>query len=266
MNVVVLVKQVPDTTVGIKIAADGTCLEKEGLAYMANPLDLVALEEAVRIRERCGSGNMTVLSMGPPGAEKILRKCIAQGADRAILVSDAGSENSDGYVTASVLSQVVKSLEYDLILCGARAVDTNGGQVGTIIGEMIGIDVICGVTKIEVSSREKKLTVQKKVEHGNREVIVITLPALVTVELGLNEPRYPDLPSIIRAQRAEIERINRVDLDIDAGSVSSKGAGSEAVRLSPPKPRPKKIFTPPSDVSLVQFLKQHKLVASRRSL
>ena len=295
MNIVVLVKQVPDTTVGIKIAPDGTSLEKDGLVYMANPLDLLALEEAVRIREGCGSGNITVISMGPPGAEKILRKCIAQGADRAILVDEGGLENPDGYATALVLTKALRQIRYDLILCGARAVDTNGGQVGTIIGEMIGLEVIYGVTKIQIYYREKKMIVQKKVEHGNREVIRIPLPALAAVELGLNEPRYPDLPSIIRAQRAEIERIDRVNLAVETASAGSKGSKAEGVKLSPPKPRPKKLFTPPSDLppmeralliasggiikkksnildgrpkeialSMIQFLKEHKLIAYPR--
>jgi len=297
MNIVVLVKQIPDATIGIRIAPNGASLEREGLVYILNPLDLLAVEEAVRIKERHGSGSITVISMGSPTAEKIVRKCIGIGSDRAILVSDPAFEGSDGYVTALVLAEVLRSLQYDMILCGARAADTNTGQVGPMIGEMMGLEVICGVTKIDVSNDVKKVTVHRKMEHGDREVIAIPLPAVLTVESGLNEPRYADLPSVIKAQRASIERIDRVKLGINIGTVGSRGSMIEVSRFLPPKPKPKKVFTPPSDLppmeralliaaggitkkekniiegkpkeiasSLIQFLKEQKLIPYRRSV
>jgi electron transfer flavoprotein beta subunit len=296
LNIVVLVKQVLDSTIGMRIASDGASLEMEGLVYILNPLDLLAVEEAVRIKETHGSGTLTAVSMGPPNSEAILRQCISLGCDRGILVSDPSFEGADGYVTALVLTEVLKSLPSDMILFGARAADTNAGQVGIMTGEMLGLEVICGVTKIGVFYDDKKIIVHRKIEHGDREVIATQLPAVLTVESGINEPRYADLPSVIKAQRTVIDKIDRAELGLDMEAVGSKGSKVEVSRFLPPKPKPKKIFTPPSDLppmeralliaaggitkkegniiegepkrvasKLVQFLKEQKLIPYPRS-
>jgi len=290
LNIVVCIKQVPDINIPIGLDPETNSIASEGLVYVVNPYDMLAVEEAVQIKEK-KEGQVILISMGPASAERALRKCLALGADRAILLCDPAFAGSDGYATATVLAKAISLFQYDIVLCGVRAIDTNAGQVGSAIAEMLGISLVTGVTKIEVSADQKKVMAQRKLEGGNRELVETTLPALLTVEAGLNKPRYPSLPSMMMAQRKESEQYDIKNLGLSPKDVGSSGSKAHTIGLSAPKPRPKRIFTPDSSLSaadrmrlimsggitekkgellegdatelaskLVQFLKQEKLL------
>jgi len=254
MNIVVCVKQVADINIPIELDPETGSIANEELAYVVNPYDMLAVEEAVRIKEKT-NGQVILASLGESSAEMALRKCLALGADRAILLCDPALADSDGYATATVLAKTIALFPYDLVLCGVRAIDTNAGQVGSAIAAMLGIALVTGVTKIEVSADRKKVVVQRKLEGGNREVVETPLPALLTVEAGLNKPTYPGLPSMIAAQRGEIERYDIKGLGLSSNEAGSRGARTQTARLAPSKPRPKKIFTPDSNLPAAERMR-----------
>ena len=215
MNIVVCVKQVPDTKLSIEVDPDANSLESEGWAYMVNPYDKLALEEAVRIKERDGKGEVVAVSMGTLSARKALRSCLTQGADRAILLCD---------------------------------------QVGPFIAEMLGIPSVTAVTEIETSQDNSKAVIQRKIEKGNREVMETQLPTLLTIEAG-HEPRYQSLPSFIAGLRREIEILDSKALGLSTQEVGAKGSRTQVIRVSPPRPRPKKIFTPDSQLPAAERMR-----------
>ena len=250
MRIVVCVKQVPDTDLPIKIDYGATDIEREGLPYVLNPYDRLAMEEASLIRERNGVEQVTVVSMGPPSATEVLRTCLAMGAHRAILLCDPALTNSDSYVSGVVLAKAIASLEsqYDLILCGARSVDTNAGLAGATIAEILGISLVSEVVKIDVINHEE-VRVHKKLERGNRAVIETSLPALLTVEAGINKPRYLKLRAILSARKEVIEQYDLKALNLSPEEVGLRASKTRVLNLSQPKPRAKKLFTPDSSLS-----------------
>lgn len=256
MNIVVCVKQVIDTSIPIDVDSEAKSIINEGLVYVVNPYDKVAVEEAVRIKQELGVGEVSVVCLGSSSAKKALRRCLAMGADRAVLICDPGFDGSNSYAVATVLATAIGQLKYDLILCGVRATDTNAGQVGPVIADMLDIPLVYGVTKIAVSANRKKIVTHRKVEGGKREIVEAPLPALVAVEAGLNEPRYATLPSLIVAQRKQIEECNMNELGLSLNEVGSKGSKITILKLSLPRPRPKKPFSPDGSLSAAERLGQ----------
>lgn len=239
MNIVVCVKWVPDNDSPIKIE-NGVV---KSLCYVVNPCDLVAVEEAVRLKERHGPGEVTLICTGGPLAKKGLRRCLAIGADRAILLY-TGFDNWDSHATATILAKAISWLKHDLVLCGERAIDTEAGQVGAILAATLDIPMISSAMKVDVSPDGKKVLVHRKLQRGNRDVVEASLPALLTVESGLNKPRYPGFRAIQAAERKEIEE-KALNL-IDEGARASK---TRIVSFSLFRQKPKKIFTPDSRLS-----------------
>jgi electron transfer flavoprotein beta subunit len=289
VNIVVCVKQVPDTSIPIELDPQTNSLKIDDLVFVINPYDRLAVEEALRVKERCGSGQVIVVSMGMPSAERILRKCLALGADEAILLCDSVFDDSDSYATAVVLAKAISSLQYDLVLCGARSLDNNAGLVGPAIAETLGMSLVSDVTKIEHADREK-VRVHKRLEKGNRAIVEASIPALLTIEAGVGELRYASLPSLIAAQRRDIEQFDLTALGLSFGDVGSRASKTNVLARELARPRAKKLFTPdsslpaterrrlvmsggmasksgeflegqPEDIALrlVQFLQQHKV-------
>jgi len=199
MNIVVCVKQVPDTN-EVKIDEKKGTLIREGVPSIINPEDKIALEEAVKLKEEFG-GKVTVLSMGPPQAKESLIEAYAMGADEAILLSDRKFAGSDTWATAYTLSQAIKEVgDYDLIFCGRQAIDGDTAQVGPQIAENLSIPQITYVNKVEIE--DKKVTARRKLEDGY-SVIETELPVLLTVLGDLNQPRYPSIKRIVDAFSSE---------------------------------------------------------------
>ena len=254
MNIAVCVKPVPDTSV-IALDPNTGLINDDDLVYIVNPYDMVALEEAVRIKERDGTSRVTLISVAPPSAKRLLRRCLAVGADEAMLLWDKSFENSGSYTTGVILAKAIASGQYDLVLCGQKAVDTEAGQVGSVIAERLGIPSVSRVVKIDISPESNKADIESKLEKGNRARIEVFLPALLTVELDLNEPRYASLPSLIAGLRKDITEYNREALGLSYEEVGSEGTRTSTTALSLPKARPKKIFTPDSHLSAEERLR-----------
>ncbi|MCX6000435.1 MAG: electron transfer flavoprotein subunit beta/FixA family protein [Chloroflexi bacterium] len=256
MQIVVCVKQVLDTDGPIAVDKVANDVKREGLPYVLNPYDRLAVEEASLIRGKCGGGGVTALCMGSPAATEVLRTCLAMGADRAILLCDPALENSDSYVAGVVLARAISVLRlpYDLVLCGARAVDTNAGLTGPTIAEILRVPLVTEVVKIDVRDREKAV-VHKKLEAGNRAIMETPLPALLTVETGINKPRYVRLRAILSASQKMIEQYDLNALGLLPDEVGLAGSKIRAVSIEPPKARGKKLFTPDSGLSAAERMR-----------
>jgi electron transfer flavoprotein beta subunit len=206
MNLVVCIKHVPDTESKIKVRPDQSGIVTEGLNYVLNPYDEFAVEEAIRTKEKVAGSRVIVVCIGPEDATKSLRTCLAMGADEAIHVPDSDFQRFDGVASARMLAAVVKDLSFDLVFCGKQAVDDDCAQVGPALAEFLGIPNVSVITKLEVAADQKKITVQREIEGAN-EIVDCSLPALVTAQKGLNEPRYPSLPNIMKAKKMPIKTI-----------------------------------------------------------
>lgn len=215
MNVLVLLKQTFDTEEKI-IVKDGNIVE-DGAEFVMNPYDEYAVEEAVKLKETHGA-EVTVMTVGPSRAENVLRTALAMGADQAILIDDE-SLFGDEYTISKVLASIIKKRPYDLILSGSVSVDNGAGQVAQRIAEELDIPHVATAISLTVDSN--KATVVRDVE-GNSEVIEATLPLLVTAQQGLNEPRYPSLPGIMKAKKKPLERLSADDLDLNPEEILPK--------------------------------------------
>jgi electron transfer flavoprotein beta subunit len=245
---------VPDVSI-VTLDPNTGLINGDDLVYIVNPYDMVAMEEAVRIKERDGSSRVTLISMAPPSAKGLLRQCLAMGADEAMLLRDESFENSDSYATGVILAKAIGSGQYDLVLCGQKAIDTEAGQVGSVIAEKLDIPLASRVVKIDISPDAKKADIESKLEKGNRARLEVLLPAVFTVELDLNEPRYASLPSLMAGLRKDITECNREMLGLSYGEMGPEGSKTGATALSLPKPRPKKVFTPDSSLSAEERLR-----------
>ncbi len=235
MNIVVCIKQVPDTT-DVKIDPETNTLVREGVESIINPFDEYAIEEAVRIREKQGEGKVTVLSMGPPQCEKALREAIARGADEAILLSDRAFAGSDTWATSFILSEGLKKIgDYSLIICGIQAIDGDTAQVGPGISVHLGIPQVAYVSEImELSSDRIKV---KRLAESGHEVYEAPLPLLITVNKEINEPRLPSLKGKMKAKKAEITVWTQDELRLDETRIGLLGSPTSVVKIfTPPKP------------------------------
>lgn len=217
MNIYVLMKRTFDTEE--KITISGGNINEDGAEFIINPYDEYAVEEAIQIRDENG-GEVVVVSVGNDEAEKQLRTALAMGADKAVLINiEDDVENGDQYTTAKVLAEYLKDKEADLILGGNVAIDGGSGQVGPRVAELLGIPYVTTITKIDIDGTN--VTVVRDVE-GDQETIQTTLPLLVTAQQGLNEPRYPSLPGIMKAKKKPLDELELDDLDLDEDDVEAK--------------------------------------------
>ncbi len=231
MKIVVLVKSVPDTESKIKIAADGVSIDPAGVKFVMNPYDEFAVEEGLRIKERLKDDTTVVaISMGPERAVEVLRTALAMGADDAIHVSDPAFEGGDAQTTARVLAEVIRPLSADLILGGKQAIDFDAAQTCPAIAEYLGVPQALIVTELKLSDDKQTVTARRRVEGGD-ELVEMSLPALVTCEKGLNEPRYASLPGIMKAKKKEIKKLGLAGTSLKAESVGAAGSKSKVVRF-----------------------------------
>lgn len=239
MKIGVCIKQVPATESALAVRSDGMDIERSGLTFIVNPYDELAVEEALRIRERIGTGEVTVLTMRSHAAQKpeeALRTCLAMGADNAVLLSDPAFDGGDSLATARVLAAALRRLAFDLLLFGKQAVDDDEGAVGIQVAELLGIPHVAVVNKLEVHAEARCLVAHRQIE-GGIEVVEAPLPALITCQKGLNEPRYPSLAGIMNAKRKPLEVWTCHTLGLTPDTVGSAGAKLRVVRVEPPPPR-----------------------------
>lgn len=237
MNIVVCVKQVPDTETKIKIDASGKGIDETGVNFVVSPYDEFAVEEALKIKEAKG-GEVIVVTAGPERAQTALRSCLALGADRAIHLKDDVLEKTDALGVARALAGLLKDLPRDLILFGKYAVGTDQGAVGPMVAEMLGLPHAAAIVKLEI--QDGSLRAEREIE-GGREVYQCSLPAVLTTEKGLNEPRYASLKGIMAAKKKTIEVKDLASIGLAPGDVAPRVSWT---RLEMPAPRPPgKIFT-----------------------
>jgi len=234
VNIIVCIKQVPDTT-DVKIDPTTNTLIREGVASVINPFDTYAIEEGVRLKEKFG-GKVIILTMGPPQAQDALREAISLGADEAVLISDKAFAGSDTWVTSYTLARGIKKIgQFDLILCGKQASDGDTAQVGPGISTHLDIPQVTYVKKIE-EINGNKAKVERMVEEGY-EIIEVPLPCLMTVVKEINEPRLPSLKGKMKANKAEIITWTVKDLGLDSAKVGLNGSPTKVVKIFTPPPR-----------------------------
>ena len=264
MDVIVCVKHVPDTTEAeVRIRPDKKDIEKADLPFVINEWDEYAAEEAILLKEKYG-GTVVAITVGPPEAETTLRRVLAKGADMAIRVWDDALEGSDGYVIAKVLAKTIeaKGLKYDLILTGAQAADDGYALVGPTLAEMLGIPHATLVKKEEIM--DGKVRVHRELEGGLEEVVELELPALLTIQTGINEPRYVSIMGIRKARRKPLEVLGLSDIGMSPEEVGLAGSWLEVEEVFvPPAERVAEIIPgSPSEeaAKLIEILKSRGLI------
>jgi electron transfer flavoprotein beta subunit len=240
MNIVICVKQVPDTETKIRVK-EGQVDHSE-TKYVVNPYDEYAIEEGLRIKERLGEGQITLISTGPERAKDALKSGLAVGAEEAIHLMDEAFEGSDPYATALILSKTLEKLDYDIIFCGKQGVDEDHAQVGIILAELLDIPHVSVVTKLEISDDGKSVLAHREVEGGH-EVVEAPLPAVITAQKGLNEPRYASIKGIMAVKKKVIPEWNAEEIGLDAASVGGDAAKVSFVEVTlPPDRESGKVF------------------------
>jgi electron transfer flavoprotein beta subunit len=227
VKILVAVKQVPNPDERVKIKKDGSGIDLEGVKMVINPFCEIAVEEALRIREKVG-GEVIIVTVAGKDAELQVRTALAMGADRSILVEAPGE--ADCAFVASALAKVYEMESPELFIMGKQAVDDDSNQVGQILAAKLGLPQATFASKIEFSEDLKKAEVTREVD-GGLETISVELPAIVTTDLRLNEPRYASLPGIMKAKKKEMKVISASELGVDSE------AKVRLIRLEPPKER-----------------------------
>jgi len=222
MEILVCVKRVPDTAENeIEVAAGGSDIERDDLVYSVNEWDNYAVEEAIQIVDKVG-GSVTVVSVGDEESEEVVRREMAMGANNGILLTDDAFQGSDGRGTATLLSAAVRKGSYDLILTGAQA-DDGAGQVGGMLAAVLDLPYASVVNFIEVLD-EKKLKIGREIEGGNQEMNEIDLPCVLSIQTGINEPRYVGIRGIRKVASVDIPVWSASDLGLAADSVGEAAA------------------------------------------
>ncbi|MCK4443717.1 MAG: electron transfer flavoprotein subunit beta/FixA family protein [Thermoplasmata archaeon] len=234
MDIVVCIKQVPDTAATIKLDASGKSISQENITYVMNPFDEYAVEEALQAKEKFG-GEVTLVTMGPDRAEEALRTGLAMGADKGVHINDPQLEGTDYFGTARVLATAIKTLPHSIIFCGKVAVDDNAGQVGPQIAELLGIPQVTGATEFEIAEDGASAKAHREVE-GATEVLQTPLPAVITAEKDLNQPRYPSLPGIMKAKQKPVQKMTLADLGLNPAEFGAGASKFEVTSMAmPPK-------------------------------
>ncbi len=233
MDIIVCVKRVPETAeADLVIDGTGKDIQKGGLVFDINEWDNYAVEEAVLLKEKHG-GSVTVISMGPEEANETLRRALAMGADEAIRLTDPAFSGSDGHAIARVLSQAIQPLSYDLILTGVQAEDDGYGQVGPTLARMLEIRHAAVVNGIETIEGDRA-KIRRELEGGLEEVVELSLPAVLTIQSGINEPRYVSIMGIRKVAKKEIKALGLGELALKADEAGEAGSRTLIEKVFPP--------------------------------
>lgn len=206
MKIAVLLKQVPGSESSLSIKESNDWIDESSITYVMNPPDNFALEEALIIKEKIGTGEVVVVSMGPSRVQKVIREGLAKGADRGILIQEDENIETDPLVISERFTDALKSENFDLILTGLQSDDTGMGQTGVLVGEMLGLSTATLV--IETDLKQDKIRVKRELESGWFQWVELPLPASISIQSGLNTPRYPSLKGIMSAKKKEIKSVS----------------------------------------------------------
>lgn len=228
MRILVCLKQVPDKDSTFRINATGTWVETGNLSFQINEYDRYALEEALRLRD-AGGAEVVVISMGPDRVSQALKTALAMGADRAIHVRDA-SEQPDPLAVARILHAAAQHEAFDLVLTGFQAEDDNFAQVGPLLARLLEVPCATGIMRLAVVDDGAAVRVEREMENNRLQVVDVTLPAVLTVQTGINEPRYASLKGIMAAKRKETRGVTPAELGLGDGA----GARMKVLEIAPP--------------------------------
>jgi electron transfer flavoprotein beta subunit len=233
MNIVVLVKQVPDTYSERKLRDDDSTLDRDAADGVINELDEYAIEEGLRLQEAHG-GEVTIMSMGPEKANEAIRKALSMGADKAVHVIDDGLRGSDGLVTSAVLSTVLGRTGFDLVILGSESTDARMGTLAAMLAERLGVPQLSFASKVETDG--SAITIHRQADYGY-DTVEATLPAVVSVVEKINEPRYPSFKGIMAAKKKPVETLTLADIGIDPSQAGLGASATEVVSFAKRPPR-----------------------------
>jgi electron transfer flavoprotein beta subunit len=232
LDIVVCVKRVPDLSeADVSVDRSGKAIKSDDLVFDINEWDSYAMEEAVQLRDELG-GTVTAITLGPDESDEVLRRCLALGADTAAHVSDPALDGGDGHATAVALAAAIRKQGFDLVLTGFMAADDGLAQVGPSVAQMLGVPHATLVTGVEIDGKVAR--VRRELEGGLEEVVELQLPAVLTIQTGINEPRYVSIAGIRRASRRDVPILGLAELGLGAGDVGETGSRVELVGLSLP--------------------------------
>src|SRR5881628_1241815 len=231
MKSLVLIKQVPNTDSPFRINSAGTWVEEGNLTYGLNDYDRYALEELLRLKDAGTITELVALTVGPERASSALRTCLATGADRAVHIKDDALAAADPLSVARVIVAAIKDEGFSLILCGLQADDDNYMQVGPFVARLLGRP--CATAAMRLELQNGAVRVERELENNRLQVVDLTLPAVVTVQTGINEPRYASLKGIMAAKKKEIRTLSLAELKMSAAEIAVSKARYRTVRLAP---------------------------------
>jgi electron transfer flavoprotein beta subunit len=246
VKIVVCMKQVPSSEARITIAGDGLSIERDDLEMVVNPYDEYALEEALRIKEAKGEGEVVVLTLGPEKSKEAIRSCLAMGADRGVIIQEEAYQGGDGLAVGRALADVIQGIAPDLVLCGKLSIDVEHDSTAIAVAEYLGWPHVSLIHQLEWSA-DGRGRATRDIE-GGQEIIDFSLPAVLTAEKGLNEPRYAPLKGIMAAKRKPIEEVTP---SMGAEEVGAAASGIKILKMDPPPQRAggKRLEGEPGDVA-----------------
>jgi electron transfer flavoprotein beta subunit len=238
MQILVCLKQVPEKDSRIKIDASGVSIQEEDLVFETNESDQYALEEALRLKEKLG-GEVVVLSLGRDRVLKALRNALAMGADRGIHITDPAFLGSDAFVVARALARAIQKESFDVVLTGVQSDDLSFGQTGALVAHFLGWSHATIVVGAEIKGEGFPARIRRELESNIFEEVEISLPAVLTIQSGMNQPRYATLKGIMQAKKKEIKQYACTDLGLAPGEVGEAGSRVQHLKLSFPEKKKK---------------------------
>ncbi len=226
MKLLVCIKQVPDMESRFKVNTSGDWYDETDLAWRMNEYDEFAVEQAVQLKEQIGEAELTVLCIGPERVKETMKKALAMGADRGAHIADDNSHQQDPFAIASLIASFAKDKGFDLIFTGLQSQDRGSAQVGVMVAELLGIPSL--TTLVEFDYTDGTVNGKRELEGGSKAKVSCTTPALVSCQLGLNTPRYPTLPNIMKAKKKEL-------LSIPAAELNPPTAQQQTINIAPPE-------------------------------
>jgi electron transfer flavoprotein beta subunit len=233
MNIVVLVKQVPDTSAERKLNSDDNTLDRESVDAVINEIDEYAIEAGILLKE-ANDGEVTILTVGPERATESIRKALSMGADKAVHVSDPAIHGSDAIQTATVIAAALKTIEYDVVIAGSEATDTRVSVVPALVAEVLGLPQLSHARKITVDGGSATI---ERVSDTGYDVVQASIPAVISVVEKINEPRYPSFKGIMAAKSKPIQTLTVADLGLGADEVGLANAATQVVSFEAAPPR-----------------------------
>ena len=260
MNIVVCVKQVPDTWAEKKLSSDDKTVDRASVDGVMNELDEYAVEEALKIKETQGSGEVTVLTMGPDKAVETIRKALSMGADKAVHIVDPGLHGSDALATSYALAKALETIEHDLVILGVESTDARMSVVPAMLAERLGAAQLTFARKVEVGDGTVKI---ERLTDSGYDVVEASTPAVVSVVEKINEPRYPSFKGIMAAKKKPLTTLTLSDAGIEADKVGLAGSATEVAEFAPRPPKQAgQIVKDEGDggVKLAEFLASQKFI------